>query len=200
MADLEWHLLTRDDALQRLNVSQKVGLDSEIATRRLKQNGPNQVTPHRPNVFLKYVSFWTWIADNQMGLLYLWRFRYYSFCRFHFVLHRLVSPSLCDTADDRKPLGEPAPQASNLALAVIILVVISIQTAFVCLVLAQLDSSDIQNAWQDFSTGRTMASIAGMLPSDVNVLRDGRQMTMPASDLVVGDLVYVSLGDKVSLS
>jgi sodium/potassium-transporting ATPase subunit alpha len=43
-----------------------------------------------------------------------------------------------------------------------------------------------------------MASIAGMLPSDVNVLRDGRQMTMPAKDLVVGDLVYVSLGDKVS--
>ena len=43
-----------------------------------------------------------------------------------------------------------------------------------------------------------MASIAGMLPSDVNVLRDGRQMTMPAKDIVVGDLVYVSLGDKVS--
>jgi sodium/potassium-transporting ATPase subunit alpha len=43
-----------------------------------------------------------------------------------------------------------------------------------------------------------MASIAGMLPSDVDVLRDGRQMTMPAKDLVVGDLVYVTLGDKVS--
>jgi len=53
VVDLEWHLLTRDEALQRLNVSQKVGLDSEIAARRLKQNGPNQVTPHRPNVYLK---------------------------------------------------------------------------------------------------------------------------------------------------
>jgi len=53
VSDLEWHLLTRDEALQQLNVSQKVGLDTEIATRRLKQNGPNQVTPHRPNVFLK---------------------------------------------------------------------------------------------------------------------------------------------------
>jgi magnesium-transporting ATPase (P-type) len=58
--------------------------------------------------------------------------------------------------------------------------------------------TDGQNAWQDFSTGRTMASIAGMLPSDVDVLRDGRQMTMPAKELVVGDLVYVTLGDKVS--
>lgn len=45
-----------------------------------------------------------------------------------------------------------------------------------------------------------MASIAGMLPSDVNVLREGRQMTMPAKELVVGDLVYVSLGDKVRQS
>lgn len=42
-----------------------------------------------------------------------------------------------------------------------------------------------------------MASIAGMLPSDVQVLRDGRQFTVEAKDLVVGDLVYVSLGDKV---
>lgn len=38
-----------------------------------------------------------------------------------------------------------------------------------------------------------------MLPSDVDVLRDGRQMIMPARELVVGDLVYVTLGDKVSL-
>jgi hypothetical protein len=36
-------------------------------------------------------------------------------------------------ADDRKPLGEPAPQVSNLALAIVILVVITIHTAFVCL-------------------------------------------------------------------
>lgn len=56
VADLEWHLLTRDEALQRLNVSQKVGLDPEVAQRRLKQNGPNAVTPHKPNVWLKYVT------------------------------------------------------------------------------------------------------------------------------------------------
>jgi len=31
----------------------------------------------------------------------------------------------------RKPLGEPAPAVSNLALAIVILVVITIQTVFV---------------------------------------------------------------------
>lgn len=38
---------------------------------------------------------------------------------------------LRDFAHNRKPLGEPAPQVSNLALAIVILVVIIIQTAFV---------------------------------------------------------------------
>lgn len=58
-----------------------------------------------------------------------------------------------------KPLGEPAPQASNLALAVVLLVVVLLQAAF--------------NAWQDYTTGRVMSSISGMLPSDVLVCRDG---------------------------
>jgi len=42
-----------------------------------------------------------------------------------------------------------------------------------------------------------MASIANMLPADVVVLRDGAQTTVEAKDLVPGDLVYISLGDKL---
>lgn len=83
----------------------------------------------------------------------------------------------------RKPLGEPAPQASNLALAVVLLIVVVVQAVF--------------NAWQDFSTSRVMASIKGMLPSAVAVLRDGKQVTVPAIDLVTGDLVFVGMGQKV---
>lgn len=71
-------------------------------------------------------------TDGQMGLVCLWWIRYYPLCRFYSVLHRLVSPSSMNNADDRKPLGEPAPQVSNLALAIVILVVITIQTVFVC--------------------------------------------------------------------
>jgi hypothetical protein len=46
-------------------------------------------------------------------------------------------------ADDRKPLGEPAPQVSNLALAIVILVVITIQTAFVRLLLIPADTANV---------------------------------------------------------
>ena len=80
-------------------------------------------------------------------------------------------------------MGNPNPQASNLALAVVLLVVVVLQTIF--------------NAWQDFSTSRVMASIQEMLPDDVVVLRDGAETTLPAVALVPGDIVQLSLGQKV---
>ena len=36
-----------------------------------------------------------------------------------------------------------------------------------------------------------------MLPSDVMVLRNAVQEKIPASELVTGDLVYISMGEKV---
>lgn len=49
-----------------------------------------------------------------------------------------------------QPLGKPDPQISNLALAIVLYAVFIIQALF--------------NAWQDWSSSRTMASISGMLP------------------------------------
>ena len=80
-------------------------------------------------------------------------------------------------------MGEPNPQASNLALAVVLLIVVVVQAVF--------------NAWQDFSTSRVMSSIKNMLPSAVQVLRDGKQVMVQAPDLVTGDIVYISMGQKV---
>ena len=42
-----------------------------------------------------------------------------------------------------------------------------------------------------------MASIKGMLPSDVLVLRDGGQTKISAKELVPGDLVSIGMGEKV---
>lgn len=42
-----------------------------------------------------------------------------------------------------------------------------------------------------------MASITGMIPADTLVLREGQQRKVPAAQLVVGDIVYVNLGNKV---
>jgi len=42
-----------------------------------------------------------------------------------------------------------------------------------------------------------MASITNLLPAEVIVLRDGRTTHMPAKNLVTGDIVQVSLGNKL---
>ncbi|KAK0431959.1 hypothetical protein EV421DRAFT_2011723 [Armillaria borealis] len=87
-----------------------------------------------------------------------------------------------------RPLGDPDPATANLALAVVLLIVIVIQAVF--------------NAWQDFTTSRTMNSIAAMLPLDVLVIRDGHTLNynllrVPAPELVLGDIVHVTMGCKI---
>ncbi|WVQ67031.1 uncharacterized protein L199_005224 [Kwoniella botswanensis] len=159
IAELEWHKYSVDDILQRLSSNAKLGLENEQVKRKFGQYGANEVSPPKNNIFLKWVGY---VLGGFGSLL-------------------LIASILCFIA--WKPLGEPNPAAANLALAVVLLIVIVIQTAF--------------NAWQDFSTNRVMASISGLLPSAVLVLRDARQIQLPAKELVPGDIIYVSLGNKL---
>lgn len=89
----------------------------------------------------------------------------------------------CSNVACRKPLGEPNPQAVNLALALVLLLVLLLQGTF--------------NVWQDFSTNRVMSSIKEMLPAAVTVRRDGTTTQVPARDLVPGDIITISMGDKI---
>jgi sodium/potassium-transporting ATPase subunit alpha len=57
LAELDWHILPKDEVLQRLNVNPELGLDETIAKKRLSQNGPNEVKPHKPNIFLKIAGW-----------------------------------------------------------------------------------------------------------------------------------------------
>lgn len=81
-----------------------------------------------------------------------------------------------------KPLGDPPAQA-NLALAIVLLAVFIIQAAF--------------NAWQDWSSSRVMASITTMLPDSCLILRNGTQITVVASEIVPGDILFIKAGNKL---
>lgn len=81
-----------------------------------------------------------------------------------------------------RPLGNP-PAIANLALAIVLLAVFFIQAGF--------------NAWQDWSSARVMASIMTMLPDDCLVVRDGKATTIPATELVPGDIVKIKQGNKL---
>ncbi|KAF9263793.1 calcium ATPase [Marasmius fiardii PR-910] len=82
-----------------------------------------------------------------------------------------------------RPLGDPNPSLANLALAIVLLITMIIQAVF--------------NLWQDYTTGRVMASIKNMLPLEISVVREGSVSKIPAADLVQGDLVQIKLGNKV---
>ncbi|KAF7331386.1 hypothetical protein MKEN_00016600 [Mycena kentingensis (nom. inval.)] len=48
-----------------------------------------------------------------------------------------------------------------------------------------------------WSTSHVMASIAGLLPTEILVTRDEEKFKLSAADLVMGDLVTITLGSKV---
>ncbi|BEI88802.1 uncharacterized protein CcaverHIS019_0201640 [Cutaneotrichosporon cavernicola] len=158
LSELDWHRVSVDDALQRLNVSPKSGLDADQVKRR-QAAGFNEMTPPPRNLLRKWLS--------------------YVFGGFGSVL--FIGGVLCFIA--WRPLGDPNPAVANLALAVILFLVILIQTAF--------------NAWQDWSTSRIMASITNMLPQEVTVIRDSLPTKVPARELVSGDIVSIGLGNKL---
>ncbi|KAF3937610.1 hypothetical protein ABW19_dt0204145 [Dactylella cylindrospora] len=81
-----------------------------------------------------------------------------------------------------RPLGSP-PAPANLALAIVIWVVFIVQA--------------FMNFWADFSTSRVMASITNMIPDDCLVRRNGAQISISATELVPGDIIYIKAGAKL---
>ena len=86
-------------------------------------------------------------------------------------------------ADSSFFVGNPNPAPYNLGLAILVLIVIFLQALF--------------SAFQDWSTARTMKSILDLLPAETVVVREGQTRSIGSVDLVVGDIVKISIGNKV---
>mmetsp|Transcript_5567 Transcript_5567/g.5726 ORF Transcript_5567/g.5726 Transcript_5567/m.5726 type:complete len:1006 (+) Transcript_5567:257-3274(+) len=79
------------------------------------------------------------------------------------------------------PLGGPNPNIYNLAVALAIFVVIIAQGGF---------------AWyQEYENSNVLASFSNLVPLETIVIRDGQVSTILASNLVVGDIIVLSIGD-----
>ncbi|WP_310600866.1 HAD-IC family P-type ATPase [Desulfobulbus sp.] len=50
---------------------------------------------------------------------------------------------------------------------------------------------------QEFKAGRAIEALSSMVPQNATVIRDGRNMMVPAVELVPGDLVLLAAGDSV---
>ncbi|KAJ5825244.1 hypothetical protein N7474_002382 [Penicillium riverlandense] len=82
-----------------------------------------------------------------------------------------------------RPLGDPNPAPYNLGLAILVLIVIFLQASF--------------SAFQDWSTARTMKGILDLVPTEALVVRSGETTRISATDVVVGDIIKISVGNKV---
>ncbi|RDA86316.1 hypothetical protein CP532_5673 [Ophiocordyceps camponoti-leonardi (nom. inval.)] len=157
-ARLTYHQLTPDALCQQLNVSRTAGLSEEAAARRLARDGRNALPRAKSNYLLQLAGY---LFGGFCSVLWL----------------GVVIFFLC-----WKPLSDP-PSVTNLALALLVLIVILLQAGFA--------------AFQDWSTRRTMRAIVDLLPSEALVLRDGKPEKRPAAQLVAGDVVLLRMGDKV---
>ncbi|KAL6870395.1 calcium ATPase [Trichoderma novae-zelandiae] len=157
-SNLTFHELQVDQLCQQLNVSQGDGLSETAAALRLQRDGRNTL-PHPKTNYLRKIL--TYVFGGFCSVLWV----------------GVVIFFIC-----WRPLSKP-PSPTNLALAILVLIVILLQAGF--------------SAFQDWSTSRTMKSITDLLPSEALVVRDGQLMKLRATELVSGDVVHLSIGNKV---
>lgn len=157
--ELDYHILSEVKICERFNVSRDSGLSHNIAAQRLERDGKNILPQPRDSYFRKVLGY---IFGDFCSVLWV----------------GVIIFFIC-----WRPLGDPDPQAYNLGLAILVLIVIFLQASFSC--------------FQDWSTKKTMRSILDLLPSDTLAMRDGDWKKVSTTNLVAGDIVKVQIGNKV---
>lgn len=66
LSSLDWHKISTEEALSRLSVSPKTGLDKAQAHRRLQTHGKNVISPPKSNMVRKLLE---WILGGFGSLL-----------------------------------------------------------------------------------------------------------------------------------
>ncbi|KAH7014543.1 cation-transporting ATPase pma1 [Microdochium trichocladiopsis] len=155
---MTYHELDTAQICQQLNVSAEQGLSESAVTRRLERDGKNVLPRPKTNYIRKLLTY-----------------TFGGFCSVLWV--GVIVFFIC-----WQPLSNP-PSPTNLALAILILIVIFLQAGF--------------SAFQDWSTSRTMNSIMNLIPSETLVMRDGKLTSIRTSELVAGDIVHLKTGNKV---
>ncbi|RAL08370.1 sodium P-type ATPase [Aspergillus homomorphus CBS 101889] len=143
------HSLPWETILQELHVNPDQGLSSAEATKRLQQDGPNELED-----------------DEGVSLLGI-------------VIRQIAN-------------------AMMLVLIIAMAVSFGIQSWIEGGVIAAVIGLNIVvGVYQDFAAEKTMGSLRSLSSPTGTVTRDGKTKTVPAKELVVGDVVELKVGDTV---
>ncbi|KJE91254.1 Na-K ATPase alpha1B1 subunit [Capsaspora owczarzaki ATCC 30864] len=81
-----------------------------------------------------------------------------------------------------RPVGDP-PDPVNLGLGIVLCIIGILQGSF--------------TAYQEHHSGQVMSALSSIAAAQATVIREGQTMTVPATTLVVGDIVTVAMGERI---
>ncbi|KAL1925494.1 uncharacterized protein VTP21DRAFT_377 [Calcarisporiella thermophila] len=163
--NIDEHLLSPEDCAKRYSTSinptkpaESRGLDPYHATRLLKENGPNQLTPpKKKHAIVKYLECLSTLFNLLLivaGVI-------------EYILYGI----------------DPVGNFPNTYLGAI-LIVVAFLNAFI-------------EFYQMQKSAAILESFLNMIPATCRCIREGKLLQMPASNLVLGDVVFLRMGDKV---
>lgn len=84
-----------------------------------------------------------------------------------------------------------------LAITVIFSLIIG-ETVDACAIIFIIVIDLIMGTFQEWKAGKNAESLSNLIKVEVKVLRDGKKIEIDSNQLVIGDIVYLESGDKVS--
>ncbi|CAF0791108.1 unnamed protein product [Adineta steineri] len=154
------HIIPLQELYNRYHTDPRTGLTSGAVPDARAQYGDNKLEPPKQPSYI-----WLLFKELFMGFnIILWVAGILAFLAY-------------------KPFGEPDPQIANLALGVVLLLVITCNSAL--------------NVYQQLKSIKIVAAFSKLLPTLATVRRDGREQQIVTDEIVPGDIILVRMGDKL---
>eukprot|EP00522_Entomoneis_paludosa_P015032 CAMPEP_0172456430 /NCGR_PEP_ID=MMETSP1065-20121228/15478_1 /TAXON_ID=265537 /ORGANISM="Amphiprora paludosa, Strain CCMP125" /LENGTH=642 /DNA_ID=CAMNT_0013209429 /DNA_START=53 /DNA_END=1979 /DNA_ORIENTATION=+ len=184
-----WHARSKEECIAELGLSPDLprsGLSTPEAQSRLAKFGPNKLTEKEKTTLLQRI--WAQVANVLVGILAV------------VAIVAAVKAATAKNSEDR---------VTNLIEVGLICFVIT-----KCIIIDNVDSEIIGltlslllfpfssvnttiGIVQEGSAEKAADALKAMLSSDALVVRDGKDVKVPADEIVPGDVVKLSLGDRV---
>eukprot|EP01104_Vermistella_antarctica_P004399 TRINITY_DN14852_c0_g1_i1.p1 TRINITY_DN14852_c0_g1~~TRINITY_DN14852_c0_g1_i1.p1 ORF type:complete len:1043 (-),score=362.54 TRINITY_DN14852_c0_g1_i1:67-3195(-) len=174
--DMDEHMISLDELCSRLGTDPKRGLTKDQHAKILERDGPNCLTPPNEN------PWWLELMDQLTGI-HIDTSGEKCTCALSnmFTILLWVAAFLCLVSVG---LSTGSDDNSNLYLGIILILVVILTGLF--------------SYYQESKSSSVMKGFKKLMPDFAVAIRDGERSTVDATTLVVGDVIEVRAGDKMS--